>query len=67
MRNMQLLKNSEKCDLNGLAGTAEELHGKKPHSFAFVVRPSGFFKFTFKHLPIFATADIEGKKSVQKV
>lgn len=67
MKNMQLLKNSEKCDLNGLAGTAEELHGKKPHSFAFVVVPSVFFKFTFNHLPIFATNGIEGKKSIQKV
>lgn len=66
MRNIQLLKNSEKCDLNGLAGIAEELHGKKPHSFAFVVIPSGFFKFTFNRLPIFATTDIEGKKSLQK-
>lgn len=64
---MQLLKNSEKCDLNGLAGTEDELHGNKPHLFAFIVTPSVFFKFAFYHLPIFATNDIEGKKSVQKV
>lgn len=61
-----MLKNSEKCDLNGLVGTAEELHGKKPHSFAFIVTPSIFFRFAFYHLPIFATNDIVGKKSVQK-
>lgn len=60
MRHMQLLKNSEKYDLDGLAGTAEELHGKKPHSFAFVVIPSVFFKFIFNRLPIFAINYIEG-------
>lgn len=63
---MTLLKNSEKCDVNDLAGTAEELHGKKPHSYAFIVILSIFFKFTFNHLPIFTTNDIEGKKGVQK-
>jgi len=57
-----VLTNSEKLDLNGLAGTAEELHGRKPHVFAFVVILSVFLKFTFNHLPIFATNDIEGKK-----
>lgn len=49
---MQLLKNSDKCDLNGLAGAVEELHDKKPHSFTFIVTPSVFFKFAFYHLPI---------------
>lgn len=63
---MQLLKNSKKCDLNGLAGTAEELYGNKPHSFTFIVTPSVFFKVAFYHLPIFATNDIGGGKSVQK-
>lgn len=65
MRNMQLLKSSEKSNLNGLAGTAEELHGKKPHSFTFMMTPSVFFKFAFYHLPIFAKNAV-GEKSVQK-
>lgn len=63
---MQLLKNNEKYNLNGLAGTADEPHGKKPHSFAFVVIPSLFFKYIFNHLPTSAMNNIVKKKSVQK-